>query len=423
RRQLPARSVNTLIRILELNGRVEKGEIRRSTLQDQLTARGYGGAQMRIYADQKDTIGAMRFQHPVRNSLWQSDFKDGPFIDGKPTFFIAFIDDCSRYIVHGEFCHGHNKEIVMASLYRAIQKYGTPKALYFDRGGEFRSRAISRTCSSLNIRVRYTKPRSPASKGKIERYNRTIESFIIESKLGDVKNLEHFNVLFKAWLEECYHSVGHAGLGDGRSPSEAFHGDKEPLRLMDPEFFRKAFLVVEENRRVDKSGCVSFGRGKHVIEGGTGMIGRKVSVVYHCVAPQDVWVEHGGFPPRKATPLAIGEWAARRPGPPPFAEPPVADGSMLLDGALRAHGERDGDPPGQAGRGEGAGPAPDPDPGPAASAAEDAHGGPGPRTGPDPGGQAHASMLLSAAVRESERRGQRSRAAISFKDMLKKKER
>jgi hypothetical protein len=48
---------------------------------------------------------------------------------------MAFIDDCSRYIVYGEFYRRHSKEIVMASLYKAIQKYGTPKALYFDRGG------------------------------------------------------------------------------------------------------------------------------------------------------------------------------------------------------------------------------------------------------------------------------------------------
>ena len=81
RREVPGRSIPELIRILEWEGLAEPGFLRRSTLQDQLTARGYSSRQMKTYA--KDVISARRFQKPWRNYLWQSDYPDVLLI---PTF-------------------------------------------------------------------------------------------------------------------------------------------------------------------------------------------------------------------------------------------------------------------------------------------------------------------------------------------------
>ena len=60
RREIPKRSVPEIIRILEWEGIAEPGFLRRSTLQDQLAARGYSSRQMRIYS--KDVTSARRFQ-------------------------------------------------------------------------------------------------------------------------------------------------------------------------------------------------------------------------------------------------------------------------------------------------------------------------------------------------------------------------
>lgn len=57
RREAPSRSVTELIRILEWEGIAEPGFLRRSTLQDQLVARGYSSRQMRIYS--KDVTSAI----------------------------------------------------------------------------------------------------------------------------------------------------------------------------------------------------------------------------------------------------------------------------------------------------------------------------------------------------------------------------
>lgn len=62
RREVPKRSITELIRILEWEGKVEPGFLKRSTLQDQLNYRGYSSRQMRTYAN--SVTGARRFQKP-----------------------------------------------------------------------------------------------------------------------------------------------------------------------------------------------------------------------------------------------------------------------------------------------------------------------------------------------------------------------
>ncbi len=73
RREVPQRSISQIIQILEWEDKAQPGELKRSTLQDRLTARGYSSRQMRLY---RSTVGAARrFQKLHRNKLWQSDIK------------------------------------------------------------------------------------------------------------------------------------------------------------------------------------------------------------------------------------------------------------------------------------------------------------------------------------------------------------
>ena len=104
RREQPSRSVPSIIRVLELEGKVKPGELKRTTLQDAMSRRGYSASMMNIYQD--TSYGSQRFQRQHRFDLWQGDIKYGPMlmVDGKkPTYFCCLIDDATRYIVHGEF--------------------------------------------------------------------------------------------------------------------------------------------------------------------------------------------------------------------------------------------------------------------------------------------------------------------------------
>ncbi len=82
RRKVPGRSVAQLIQILEWEGRIRPGEIKRSTLQEKLAQRGYSTRHMRMYAE--SGVAARRFQQRHRNRLWHSDLKYGLICPSAP---------------------------------------------------------------------------------------------------------------------------------------------------------------------------------------------------------------------------------------------------------------------------------------------------------------------------------------------------
>ena len=136
RREAPHRSVRQIIHVLEWEGHVALGQLKRSTLQEQLSARGYSARQMRVYATAG--VAARRFQRRHRNALWQGDIKYGPRLPigpkGQPQtiYLSALIDDATRYIVHAAWYPTQDDLIVMDSLRTAMRCYGVPTRLYFD---------------------------------------------------------------------------------------------------------------------------------------------------------------------------------------------------------------------------------------------------------------------------------------------------
>lgn len=138
---------------------------------------------------------------------------------------------------------------------------------------------MERACAKLDIRLLYTRPYAAESKGKIERFNRTIDSFLSEIRLEKPKSLNELNQRFGVWLDECYLRRPYSSLEDNISPLVEFNKDKEPLRFISTEEIAEAFLRIEE-RKVDKSGCISFNGEKFEIENGLLLIGRKVNVIY-----------------------------------------------------------------------------------------------------------------------------------------------
>ncbi|MCM3763330.1 integrase core domain-containing protein, partial [Alkalihalobacillus oceani] len=88
----------------------------------------------------------------------------------------------------------------------------------------------------------YTRPYAAESKGKIERFNRVIDSFISEAVIEKPNTLDRLNELFQVWLTECYQNKPHSALGEKISPETAFRSDKKAIRFIDPETLSNAFL-------------------------------------------------------------------------------------------------------------------------------------------------------------------------------------
>lgn len=308
RRELTTRSVRTIIQILEAEGKIEKGEIKRSTLQEQLSQKGYSSRQMRIY--KQTTTNANRFEKPYRNALWQADIKYGPMINGKATYMVGFIDDRTRFIVHSEYYDSLEQKIVQDSFRKALLKYGAPDCVYFDNGVQFRTKWMSRACAKMGIRLLFCKPFAAASKGKIEVYNRFINSFHAEISLKKPTTLDEMNQLYKVWMEECYQHKAHSALKEMITPHDAYHSDVRPLRLLDTEVIADAFLYCE-SRVVDKTGCLSFQGIKYEVEHGRNYIGKKVQIIFDIQDISKLTVEYDGLPISTATPLEIGSYCKK----------------------------------------------------------------------------------------------------------------
>jgi len=341
RREVPSRSVAQIIQILEWEGKVKLGEIRRSTLQEKLAGRGYSTRHMRMYAD--SGIAARRFQHRRRNSLWHSDIKYGPFLPIGPNrslkqvYLVTFIDDATRFVLHGAFYPSLDQLIVEDCFRAAVQKYGVPEKVYFDNGKQYSNKWMKRTCSKLGIRLLYAKPYSPEATGKVEKFNQTVDKFLAEAELEKPKTLERLNELFQIWLTECYQNKTHSALKNKQSPETAYRSDKQPIRFVALEVLTNAFLHCEM-RVVDKAGCISFMSKKYEV--GITFIGCKVGVVYDPADITELTIEYEGHKPWQVRELVIGERAGKRPSLPEYLQKIPADSSRLLLAAAEQNRQR-----------------------------------------------------------------------------------
>jgi len=341
RREVPSRSVRQLIQILEWEEKAKPGEIKRSTLQEKLTERGYSSRQMKMY--ESSGAAARRFQKRHRNQLWQSDIKYGPMLPiglggtDKQVYLVLFVDDATRFGLNGQFYDSLEQSIVEDCFRKAVGQYGVPEAVYFDNGKQYSNKWMRRTCAKLGVRLLFAKPYSPESKGKVERLNGVIASFLNEVALEKPKTLDHLNNWFQVWLSECHQNKPHTALGEATSPQMAYQKDTKSLRFVDSQTLANAFLHSED-RKVDKTGCISFMGKKYEV--GLLFMGRKIQVVYDPADITEITIEAEGHAPWTAHELVIGERTGKRPTLPDHLLPEVSPTSRLLRGAEKQYEQR-----------------------------------------------------------------------------------
>ena len=334
RREVPSRSIPQIIEILEMEGKAPPGLLKRTTLQDKLQEKGFSARQMKMY--QQGGLAARRFQRQNRGDMWHSDIKFTMFLTvggvKKQTYLVCFLDDATRYVVHGEFYDSLDQTIVEDCFRKAILKEGVPRRVFFDQGKQFKNKWMTRACAILGIKLLFAKPYSPESTGKIERFNRTVDSFLDEVALKNCKTLEDYNKYFKVWLAECYHTRIHGGLNK-TTPEIAYKTSNVPLRFVSPETVAAAFMRVE-TRKVDKSGCISFSGKKYEVS--ALLAGWTVEVAYDPNDIQTLTVEHDGKA-WLAQELKIGEHTGPRPKLSKSMLPALPSTSRLLDEKEKLH--------------------------------------------------------------------------------------
>ncbi len=272
RHELPKATVVRLIHEMNIRKLITPGlDLRRATVYRFLNSNGLNKKSGVIHEDRR------RFEAESPNDLWQSDCMHGPMIihenKKRKTYLLAFIDDHSRLVPHGEFYLSESLESYLKALESALSTRGLPRKIYTDNGAAFRSHHLEHVTASLGIALLHARPYKPQGKGKIERFFRTVRSEFLPNFIGST--LFELNQAFCIWLNDIYHSRKHSSTGQtafARFTSNIECLRESPTNLKD--YFRK-----NVRRKVAKDRTVSL--NGRIFEAPVSLIGKQVSLLYH----------------------------------------------------------------------------------------------------------------------------------------------
>jgi transposase InsO family protein len=213
-------------------------------------------------ASEENNKQRLAFSMKYANQLWQADTMFGPYVDTagsggdrKQTKLIAFIDDASRVLCHGEFFFEENVDTLVRAIRAAFYKRGVPEQLLVDNGSIYCCQEITLICARVGCILRHTPVRDAAAKGKIERFFRRVRDQFLLKKL-DLSSLETLNRQFTDWIENDYNAVPHDALG--MKPIDRFGLDLTRVRFLSPSEHNDELFYAEAVRKVKKDNTFSF---------------------------------------------------------------------------------------------------------------------------------------------------------------------
>lgn len=238
-----------------------------------------------------------RFEMGRFGELWTGDFMHGPQVLESPAatrrrkaILMAIIDDHSRMIVGAEFGFFENTKLLEQVFKDAILSHGLPDRLYVDNGPSFSSEYLRKVCAPLGIGLVHSKPYDSPSRGKIERWFKTVrESFLAQWSEDALKgmDLKTLNEIFRQWLRDEYHHRNHSGI-DAR-PVDRYQESitRSPTRRIDEDTLDEFFMARVE-RSVNNDSTVSL--HATIYEVPPSYIGRKVELRFVQERPSEVYL-------------------------------------------------------------------------------------------------------------------------------------
>jgi putative transposase len=262
RRQYPELKIKVLVRQL-----VEKGVLQPGTFSLPSVYRFFAAHQMDAHSIKHNppppgSGPTKAFECPLANDLWMTDMMFGPTLklaSGQVvhTRLFALLDDCSRLIPHAQYYDSEKLWCFLDCLRQGLARRGFPEKLYTDQGKIFTSYHLQIVCANLKVRLCHAKPFAAWSKGKIERWFRTLQQdFEARLVIDPAHSLEELNQRLWRWVEGEYHQRPHSALG-GQTPAERFSQRALHLRAADPQTDWEALFLSRAQRRVRLDATVS----------------------------------------------------------------------------------------------------------------------------------------------------------------------
>lgn len=302
------RSVQQIIEMLERNGDIEPGTVKRSTLSRHLRRKGFAREHLKDKEEEDPGIPYRRFEAGAPNDLWQSDVKYGPYLPDpkdptslKRTYLVGFIDDFSRKIVHAEFYWYQDLVSLGDCCKKAMLRAGAPVSIYVDHGKIYISPRFEAAAAALGPRIITGQTYHPEGRGKIERlWGEVTRNFLAEADLLDITTLDELNDYLDVWIAEHHNQRVHSETK--QTPQERFSE-----YLHEPETFtqgqlNEAFLWRDE-RTVQKTATISFEGNQYQVD--PVLVGEKVAIYYDPLDLETLRVHHNGSRYSDAQPVDI----------------------------------------------------------------------------------------------------------------------
>jgi putative transposase len=159
-----------------------------------------------------------------------------------------------------------------------------------DNGAAFSSELLTLACARLKISLNHSKPYDSPSRGKIERFFRTVRDRFL-SGLAAKATLDDINEAFSLWLKEDYLHKSHSGID--ATPMDRYRASllEADIRRATPAELGEAFLTAHE-RIVNNDATISF-KGK-IYEVPAAYIRQKIEIRHPVDAPDELCLYDNG---------------------------------------------------------------------------------------------------------------------------------
>lgn len=180
-----------------------------------------------------------RFEMAAANLLWQMDFKGWIRLgDGRPCHPLTLIDDHSRFCPGLEACLDQQETMVRTCLTRIFTRHGLPEALFVDNGppwGDSRGAPWTKLrvwLTRLGIGLIHARPYHPQSRGKNERFHRSLKAELID--LRRFRDEAELQSALDRWRDLYNHERPHEALAM-QTPAERYRPSPRVMPHILPE--------------------------------------------------------------------------------------------------------------------------------------------------------------------------------------------
>ena len=177
-----------------------------------------------------------RWARETPMALWQLDLVGGIYLaDGHECKLLSGIDDHSRYVVAAAVLAVPSARAVADAFTAAMKTYGVPAEVLTDNGKQFTGRftrprpaevLFERVCREHGITAKLTRPYSPTTTGKVERWHQTLRRELLDVA-GPFADLPSAQAAITAWVHAVNHARPHQAL-DMATPASLFRPGTRP---------------------------------------------------------------------------------------------------------------------------------------------------------------------------------------------------